>query len=68
MTVALCRSCRANPPTVSGLCSPCWADHLAEAEAQRRDQEKARVAASRPAGAADYGGRSPAGTAMGRGA
>jgi hypothetical protein len=43
----LCRTCRANPPAVSGLCSPCWRDHLAEAEAQRLAREQARGTASR---------------------
>jgi hypothetical protein len=46
-TATLCRTCRANPPAVSGLCLPCHIDHLAEAEAQRLAREQERVTASR---------------------
>jgi hypothetical protein len=47
MSEPSCRTCGANPPAVSGMCAPCWTDHLAEAEAQRKAQERARIAASR---------------------
>jgi len=45
MTEQLCRTCGANPPVMSGLCSPCWVD--AQAELRQRDAEiEARRAAA----------------------
>jgi hypothetical protein len=44
---ALCRLCHANDAVVEGRCLPCHNDRLAEAEAQRRANEKARISASR---------------------
>ena len=39
----LCRTCRTNPPAVSGLCSPCWRDHVAAQRAAQKASERARL-------------------------
>ena len=56
MTEIMCKSCRANPPAVAGLCAPCWRDKD-EADRKRRHLEELRLRQDRRRGQ----GRSEAG-------